>query len=111
MVVLSDGSTHPHAHPVPLLALVGDSYSSLYLRPHLLRDPVLNLWEYVGLAVLQVVVVSAGLHQSMPVGHPKCLDSGFEVVVVEVVVEVVVHPLVLLYHLSPYDLYLVGCSV
>ena len=44
-------------------------------------------------------------------GHPKCPNLSFKVVVVEVVVEVVVHPLVLLYHLSPYDLYLVGCSV
>ena len=51
----------------------------------------------------------------MPVGHPKYPDSGSEVVVevvevVEVVVEVV-HPQVLLCHLSPYDLSLAGSSV
>ena len=106
MVVLSDGLNHPHAHPVPPHASLGDSYSSLYLRPCLLRDPVLPLQESADLVVLQAVVVSARLHQSMPPGHPKCHDSGFEVVV-----EVVVHPLVLLYHLSPYDLYPISCSL
>ena len=43
----------------------------------------------------------------MPGGHPKYPNSDL----VAEVVEVVVHPLVLLYHLSPYDLYLVSCSV
>ena len=52
MVVLSDGSTHPHAHPVPLPVSVGDSYSSLYLRPRLLRDPMLPLRESADLVVL-----------------------------------------------------------
>ena len=66
-----------------------------------------NYMIFVDPAILQVVVVSVGLHQSMPAGHPKCPDLGFEVVVVEVVV----HPLVLLYHLSTYDLYLIGCSM
>ena len=103
MVVLFDGLTHPHAHPVPPPTSVGDSYSSLYL----LWDPVLPLRESADLVALQVGVVSARLHQSMPIGHPKCRDLSFEVVVVEVVV----HPLVLLYHLSPYELYLTGCSV
>ena len=101
MVVLSDGRIPPRAHLVPQPASVGDSYSSLYHR-----DPVLPFRESAELAVLQVGVVSAKLHQSVSEGHPKCPDSGSMVEVVEVVV----HPLVLLYHLSPYDLYLIDCS-
>ena len=108
MVGLSGGSTLPRAHPVPLPASAGDSYSSLYVWPRLLRDPVLPLWESASLAEPWVVVASAGLHQSMPVGHPKYPNSGSEVV--EVVVGVV-HPQVLLCHLSPYNLSLTGCSM
>ena len=107
MVVLSDGSTPPHAHPVPPPASVGDPYSSLCVRPRLLRDPVLPLRESAGLAVPQVVVAAAGLHRQVPEWHPKYPDSGFGVVVAEVVVagEVVVevHPPAPLVHPSPYD--------
>ena len=104
MVVLSAVLTHPHAHLVPLPASVGDSYSFLCHRLCLLRVPLLPFREFAALARLWVVTF-ADLPQSMSKGRLEYLDSGSEVVVVVVEV-VVVHPLVQLYLLSPYDLYL-----